>query len=72
MLLDHAAAKQVRQAHAAARGADLAPIVREMQAAGVTSLNGLAKGLTERGIPAARGGSTWSASQVSRLLSVNA
>lgn len=44
----------------------------EMQAAGVTSLNGLAKGLTERGIPAARGGSTWSASQVSRLLSVNA
>ena len=28
VLLDHAAAKQVRQAHAAARGADLAPIVR--------------------------------------------
>ncbi len=61
-----------RRARAAARGADLAPIVREMQTAGVTSLNGLAKGLTERGIPAARGGSTWSASQVSRLLLLNA
>ncbi len=69
---DHAAAKQARQARAVARGADLAPIVHEMQAAGVTSLNGLAKALTERGIPAARGGSTWSASQVSRLLLVNA
>ena len=34
----------------------------------MTSLIGLAKALTERGVPAARGGSTWSASKVSRLL----
>ena len=65
---DHAAAKQARQASAAARGADLAPIVADMRAKGVTSLGGLAKALTEAGIPTARGASTWSPVQVSRLL----
>lgn len=66
---DHAAAKQARKASAATRGADLAPVVAKLRAEGVTSLNGLARALTERGVPAARGGSSWSPTQVSRLLS---
>jgi DNA invertase Pin-like site-specific DNA recombinase len=65
---DRKVALQARQARAAARGADLAPIVADMQAKGTTSLNGLAKALTEAGIPTARGASTWSPMQVSRLL----
>ncbi len=65
---DHAAAKHARQTRAVARGADLAPIVADMQAKGTTSLNGLAKALTEAGIPTARGASTWSPMQVSRLI----
>ncbi len=35
---------------------------------GVASLNGFARGGTEAGIPTARGASTWSPMQVSRLL----
>jgi hypothetical protein len=46
---------------------DLAPTIQELQVAGCESLRGIAAGLEERGIPAARGGK-WSAVQVSRLL----
>jgi hypothetical protein len=46
---------------------DLAPVVKELQAAGFESLRAIAAGLDERGIPAARGGK-WSAAQVARLL----
>ena len=60
---------KARQARAAARGADLAGTVQKLRANGVTSLNGLAKALTEAGIPTARGASVWSPSQVSRQLS---
>ena len=66
---DRQASAATRQASAAARGADLAPILADMRAKGVTSLAGLAKALTEAGIPTARGASTWSPMQVSRLLS---
>ena len=59
---------EARQARAAARAADLAGTVRQMQAAGFTSANGLAKALTAQGIPTARGGATWTAIQVHRLL----
>ena len=52
---------------AAARAADIAPIVRELQTAGATSLRAIAAGLNDRSIPTANGG-TWSAVQVSRLL----
>src|SRR5215469_10603747 len=55
------------QAKAHARAADLAPTIKELQAAGCESLRAIAAGLEERGIPAARGG-TWSAVQVMRLL----
>jgi hypothetical protein len=41
---------EVRQARAKERAADLAPIVKELQAAGVTSLKGIAAALNERGI----------------------
>jgi DNA invertase Pin-like site-specific DNA recombinase len=55
------------QARADARAADLAPIVRELQAAGATSLRGIADELNRRGIPTARRG-RWQAESVSQLL----
>jgi hypothetical protein len=56
------------QARVAARAAGLAPIIRELQAAGVTSLVGIAAALNERSIPTATGRGTWHAVQVSRVL----
>jgi DNA invertase Pin-like site-specific DNA recombinase len=56
------------QARANARAADVAPIIAELQAAGVTSRTGIAAGLNEKGIPTPRGNGTWTATQVSRLL----
>ena len=49
------------------RALDLAPTIKELQAAGFESLRAIAAGFEERGIPAARGGK-WSAVQVARLL----
>jgi len=62
-----AAGRAALQAKAQARAADLAPTIKELQAAGCESLRAIAAGLEERGIPAARGGK-WSATQVARLL----
>jgi DNA invertase Pin-like site-specific DNA recombinase len=56
-------------ARAQARAADLAPIVRKIQASGITSLRGIAAALIERGINTPRGNSEWTAMQVARLLS---
>jgi DNA invertase Pin-like site-specific DNA recombinase len=50
------------------RGRDLAPLIAEMRAAGVTSLRAMALELTARGIPTARGGATWTAVQVKRAI----
>jgi len=58
----------VRQRKAQERAGDLAPVIKELRARGVTSLNGIAAALTERGIPTARGGAEWSAVQVARVL----
>ena len=58
----------VRQARSQNRAGDLAPILTALQAGGVTTLTALAEALTARGIPTARGMSTWSAMQVSRVL----
>jgi hypothetical protein len=55
-------------ARAAARAADTAPIIADLQAAGVTSLNGIATALNARGVQTPRGRSRWYASQVGRLL----
>jgi DNA invertase Pin-like site-specific DNA recombinase len=49
------------------RAADLAPTIKELQAAGCESLRAIAAGLDARGIPAARGGK-WSGVQVARLI----
>ena len=62
-----AAGRAVLQKRARARAVDLAPTIKELQAAGCESLRAIAAGLDERGIPAARGG-TWSAQQVARLI----
>jgi DNA invertase Pin-like site-specific DNA recombinase len=56
------------QRRAAARAADLAPTIAELQASGVTKLAAIAAALNERGIPTARGDGQWSAVQVSRVL----
>ena len=63
-----AAGLAASKARAAARGADLAPVIASLRSEGITSATGLAKALTERGIPTARGGSTWSTVQVQRVL----
>jgi DNA invertase Pin-like site-specific DNA recombinase len=62
------AARAAVKARTDARAADLAPVLEELKSAGAKSLGDLARGLTERGIPTARGGSTWTAVQVARVL----
>jgi DNA invertase Pin-like site-specific DNA recombinase len=47
--------------------ANVLPIIREIQNSGVSSLRGIAKALTARGIKTARGGQ-WSAVQVTDIL----
>jgi hypothetical protein len=49
------AGARARTARANGRAADLAPIVAELRAAGVTSLRGIAAALNERGFRTARG-----------------
>jgi DNA invertase Pin-like site-specific DNA recombinase len=53
-------------AQAAARKANVAPIVAEIRASGITTLQGIAEALNSRGIKTPRGG-LWSAKQVSRV-----
>jgi DNA invertase Pin-like site-specific DNA recombinase len=50
------------------RAADLVPVLNELRAAGITSLAGIARALSDRGIPTARGKDKWAAVQVSRIL----
>jgi hypothetical protein len=61
------AGPEARTARAKARAIELAPIIREIQGKGHTSLRQIAKALNERGIPATLGGE-WTAIQVSRVL----
>jgi DNA invertase Pin-like site-specific DNA recombinase len=61
------AGRAVRTAKAKARSTDLAPLIADLQANGITSLRAIANALNERGIPTARGG-RWSPIQVSRVL----
>jgi Recombinase len=46
----------------------IARLIRDLQAAGRTSLRAIAEGLNEAGIPTARGQGSWSAVQVQRVL----
>ena len=59
---------EVRKARSAERKAEVLPIVRELQAAGVTSLRAIAHGLNAQGFTTLRGGS-WGPAQVRRVLS---
>jgi DNA invertase Pin-like site-specific DNA recombinase len=55
------------EARAQSRAGDIAPAIKELQAAGKTSLRAIADGLNDAGIPTARSG-MWSAVQVMRVL----
>ena len=59
------AARATVAARVAERAADLRPIFDELEG---QSLNAMARELTRRGIPTARGGTEWSAVQVKRVL----
>lgn len=61
-------ARATRAALANRRAADLAPTIRALQEAGVTSLGSIAAHLNNRGITTSKGGS-WSAVQVRRIIS---
>jgi hypothetical protein len=61
------AGHEANRAKAEQQAADLAPVIKELQASGATSLQAIADGLNERGIPAASGGQ-WSSPQVMRVL----
>lgn len=63
--IDHSVA--VRQEKADRRAADLAPVIRELQASGMT-VAAVARELTRRGIPTSRGGRTWASQQVLNVL----
>lgn len=62
----HAASLGVRQAKARGRAKDLMPIITQIRAAGATSLQSVADGLNDRGIPTSRG-KLWTPVQVSRV-----
>jgi hypothetical protein len=62
------ASLEVRQARAEARAANLAPIIAELRASGVTTLEGIATALSKRGVRTPLGHRHWRAMQVSRLL----
>lgn len=64
---DVAASREAVKAKGTAQAARFEPVIREIQAAGITSATGIAKALNERGIPTARGGE-WQAIQVQRVL----
>jgi DNA invertase Pin-like site-specific DNA recombinase len=63
-----AAGTAALEARARDRAADLAPMIADLRKAGATSLRALAKDLSERGIETPRGGTEWTAVQVSRVL----
>jgi hypothetical protein len=50
------------------QGCDLKPVIAELQAAGVTSLRGIAAALNERGVPTVAESGRWYHAQVGRLL----
>jgi Recombinase len=61
-------ADKARTARAVANAVDLSPIIAELRAAGITSLNGIAEELNRRGLPTPAGHHHWYAAQVARLL----
>jgi hypothetical protein len=62
------AGRKARTARADARASELAPIITELRAGGVTSSRAIAAELNARGIPTPTGRGSWQASQVVRVL----
>jgi hypothetical protein len=62
------AGRKTLVARADARAYQLAPIVAEIQAGGVTSWYGIAMALNKRGIPTATGRGIWEPGQVRRVM----
>jgi DNA invertase Pin-like site-specific DNA recombinase len=60
-------AEAAKKASADRYSANILPVIREIQGSGVKSLRGVARALTARGIPTARGG-IWTPVQVSAIL----
>lgn len=63
---DAGRASQTRRANT--RAIDLAPLLIQLRANGISTAAGLAAALTQQGIPSSRGGSRWTATQVFRVL----
>ncbi len=63
-----AAGRAAIAARVAERASQLKPLIDELRGTGVVSLNGIAKELTARRVPTAKGGATWSAVQVQRVM----
>lgn len=57
-----------RAAMARERAAQVLPVIQGIMAAGITSLAGIARELTQRGVPTPRGAGEWQAVQVQRTL----
>jgi hypothetical protein len=62
------AAAEARTARANENARKLAPIVKAIQALGITTLNGIAAALNGRRVPTPRGRGKWEATQVARVL----
>jgi DNA invertase Pin-like site-specific DNA recombinase len=62
------ASVSLRSGKARQRAIDLAPVIAEIKASGVVSLNGIAAELNARGIPTASGKGRWGAVQVARAV----
>lgn len=62
------AGRDAQVARANKRAGDLAHMIRDLQASGVTTLSGIARALTERRVPTPRGSAEWSAVQVARTV----
>lgn len=58
----------VQSKRAGERAADLRPMIRDLQQGGADTLCAIARALSERGVPTARGGHYWTATQVARVL----
>jgi DNA invertase Pin-like site-specific DNA recombinase len=65
---DGLAARAVLKATAKARAQDLAPILSDLKAQGITSYNAIARALTEQQIPTPRGSTSWTPTGVRRVL----
>jgi hypothetical protein len=63
-----AAASEASRARADARAADVAPIIAQLRASGVTSAYGIAKALNARRISTFTGRGLWQVAQIKRVL----